>query len=352
MGHETPRNIPAVGAAPPTGHPPAGIRSASVGSGTAVAVRQEFGVSMAGRLPAEWCQGPAPSSHPGAALSALAGPEAGVGLDPAGRPTGPGLPHRSVDAGADRPADSEEVPGSVPPQPRLVVAAGDGLELPEAGAPRPSARRKGHCPLETAPVAAYKKTPIGSAPTWSSSTRAASCSSRTSSAPGHPEGTPRMHGISTSRATSRPSVRWRSRPAGAAWRCTSGSRPAASMGWMFAGSSGSSCDTSAARWSCSGIKARFTGVRPCKRSSAGTPGFSLSTSRRTPRNSIRLSTSGARAIAAWPTAPRRMLRNSTASCAPPSSTRAAPSTCSGRASMPRNSRGLIDGSFLYLYETQ
>jgi len=352
MGHETPRDIPAVGAAAPTGHPPAGIRSASVGSGASVAVRQEFGVSMADDLPLEGSQGAAPASHPGTPLSALVSPEAGLGDQPLGGRAGPWVPDRSVDAGAHRGRDSEKVSSVVPPQPCVVVAARHGLELSAAGAARPPTGRAGHRPLEALSVAAYKKTRIALRLTWFSSTRAASCSSPTLSAPGHPEGTPRMPGISTNRATSPPSVRWRSRPGGAVWRCTSGSKAAASMGWMSAGSSGSSCDTSAARWSCSGTKARSIGVRPCRRSSASTPGFSLSTSRRTPRNSTRLSTSGVRATVGWPTAPRRMWRNSTASCEPPSSGRAAPRTCSGRASMPRTCHGLIDESFLYLYETQ
>ena len=352
MVHETPRDSQAVGEAPVGGRSVAGERPEYVGSSAADRMRQEFGMPVDGLVPAAGLGRTSSCAHSRAPVSALSGTEAAIGAPLARRSSAPRIPDRCMDAGADCRVDSQAVPGPVPPQPCLVVAARDGLELSAAGASSSAARRAGHRQVDALQVAPDKKRLNGWVHTWSFSTRAASCSFPTSSGRRHPRARRPMPGITTSRDISPRSVPWRCLPDGAAWPCTFAFNPEASTAWMSDDFSGTCSSIFAAPWSCSGTRARSTAAGQCKTSWLSIPGSNTSSSRRMLRNSTRLSMSGARATAGWPTAAPRTSRNSIACSVAPSRKPGFPKHFFGPVSKLRTCHGLITRSFLYLYEIQ
>src|SRR3990170_5474626 len=99
---------------------------------------------------------------------------------------GPRVLHGPVDPAPGGRGHRQNLRGSLPPRPRLEDPARGGVELSETGAPGAGARRGDHKTMAGRSVAPYKKTPEEPVGALFSSTRAASCSSRWSAAPGRP----------------------------------------------------------------------------------------------------------------------------------------------------------------------
>jgi hypothetical protein len=104
----------------------------------------------------------------------------------AGGPHSLWISDRFVDLTAGRANNSEELWGSISPQPCLAIAFGSGVELPEAGASGFGEKRRGDHPLEAVSLAAYKKTRKNLARTCFFSMKAAFCSFPRSPARGRP----------------------------------------------------------------------------------------------------------------------------------------------------------------------
>src|SRR6266571_2978604 len=215
MSHETFRESRATGEAPACGSAtPAGWAD-TVGGGSAGPRFGEFGLSMVARVSTRRPARAGCQADTRSAPWLVPRPERPAGA-PAGEGPAPGGVHdRSLDPGARRQADPAGVRDSLSPGPRVEAADWVGLELPEAGAPRPGAGRGRHRALDAHGMAADKKTPLGEAPTSSSSMRAAFCSSPMSVAPGPPKGRPRVCFTDTGTIASRSAAAWRSHPNGA-----------------------------------------------------------------------------------------------------------------------------------------
>ena len=304
MGHETPRNPATTGEATPTGDPVVESRERSVGSGTCLKRLQEFGLPVVRGLQKERTHRASPQPDPGPSTQVVPDPEATAGPASFGGPPGCWPSDRSVDLEADRSVDREAVSHSVPPQPCLAVTSRHGVELPETGAPSSTTRRSGDCALEAIPLAAYKKTPKGLEPLWSSSMNRASCSSPTWPAPGPRKEKHRLFTIGTNRIGSRQSVPWRCLPNGDDWRFIFSFAPAISRGWMSEHSSNTCSGIFGGRWCCSGIGEPSTGVKKSNTGVLNTRDSIWNVSRPMRRNSTRRSISGARRIARWPTVHR------------------------------------------------
>src|SRR3990170_1123751 len=99
---------------------------------------------------------------------------------------GPRVLHGPVDPAPGGRGHRQNLRGPLPPRPCLEDPARGGMELPETGAPGAGARRGDDKTMAGRSVAPYKKTPEEPVGALFSSTRAASCSSRWSAAPGRP----------------------------------------------------------------------------------------------------------------------------------------------------------------------
>ena len=352
MGHETSRHATTAGEAAPTGYPVVTRRDAPVGRGPLARRGQELCLTVGPRLRTAWRQRASAHPDPWAAAPVVPRAESEAGDPAAPRAPRARTPDRSLDAPAHRAPDLDALPHPVPPQPRVAGAAGAGLECAETGAPGPPAGRRGDRALEAPPLAPYKKTPTARGPIWSSSMRAGSSSSRLSNAPGPPRARRPTSTTSISTTGSPPSARLRCHPSAGTSRCTSGSAPGISRGWMSGASSGTCCSTCGARWPCSGTGARSIDAARCRSSFATGRGSSGTTSPRTPRNSTPPSMSGHKPTPRCPTPPPRTWWTSKRGSDPQFAGPDPHNSSCGPASMLLTYHGRDEGSFLYLYEPQ
>jgi hypothetical protein len=309
--HETSRNRPAIGTATPTGHSIAQGGHRSVGDCTGRGCLREFRIPVGRGLPKTGAPWIATTTDPRSSpWSLLGAEEAAGGAAPEGAP-GEGLSNRFMDLETCGAADLPAVWGALPSLSCLEAPDPVGVELSEARTPSPATGRGRDRPMETVPLAPYKKTPHDVAPIWSSSMNPAFCSSPTWPAPGPRKGTPPSYATSTNRIGSRPSVRWPCRPSAGGWRSISGCVAAISRGWM----SERSCDICSGicvvPLSCCGIGEPFIAEKPSSNGSPPIPGSRWKSSRPTRRNSIRRNMCGARPTAPWRTVRPRICISST-----------------------------------------
>lgn len=235
--------------------------------------------------------------------------------------------------------------------PCLETSGKSGMELPETGATRPATGRRGNCPLEAIPMAAYKKTRQNMVPTWYFSMKAAFCSSPRSDEPGLPRGK-RPACITTINAIGSPqSAHSRCRRKGNESLCISGIRPEMLMASISETFSRFSSSTSADRSSCYGTALPSTSTKRSDDSWCVILDCGLRTSRPTRRNSIRQNTSGTKPMPRLPTAHRIIWPSCEACCAAPSAGSSDQKGFSGHASMPRIYHG-PDDCFHYLCKDQ
>jgi hypothetical protein len=216
--HETPWHPTRAGKAAPTRHPinekgqnqPFGHRPVARGI-------QKLRLPMDEGLSGERVQ--RAETQNGSRASAKVAARAKRETEPAlaGRSHSLWISDRFVDLTAGCANNSEELWGSIPPQPYLEVAFSDGVELPETGAPGFGEKRRRDRPLEAVSLAAYKKTRKNLARTCFFSMKAAFCSFPRSPARGLPG--ERRPGciITTEKTRFRRSVLWSSLRRGDGW---------------------------------------------------------------------------------------------------------------------------------------
>ncbi len=178
LGHETPGNRSAAGSTTPTGNPVAKSGQEPVGDGACCECVGEFGVAMVPGVPSERVGRASPSSHSWASAQALGVPKGEAAEALGGGPSPVRICHGPVDAEARGRGDRTIVWRALSPLPRVESPGEVGLELPEAGAPRPGAGRSGNREMAQAALAAYKKTPGSKHVASFFSTKAALCCSR------------------------------------------------------------------------------------------------------------------------------------------------------------------------------
>jgi len=249
--------------AAPTGHRVAGAQGNAVGRGQEDRVCRKLGVSVEG--PVAEGRDSSAASQAGSRQTAEAElpAAADLGENPGRGAVAAWLCHGPLDGAPGRGGDRKTVSGAVSPQPHVAALSGAGVELPEASEAGPGTQRSGDRVLEATRVATYKKRPESLGPIWSFSTRAASCSSLTSSAPGRRAGRPPGCRWRATGPKSRPSRRWGCPPNEGVWRCMCDSIPIRTFERRrWPSSFGTSCATSGAPWSCCGIGDGPTGPTP------------------------------------------------------------------------------------------
>jgi hypothetical protein len=352
MGHETPRDPATTGEATPTSDPVVENRETSVGSGACLKRLQELGLPVVRGLQKARTHRASPQTDPRPSAQVVQDPEATARPASFGGPPGFWPSYRPVDLEADRPVDREAVSHCLPPQPCLAVTSRHRVELPETGAPSPSTGRSGHRPLETSPLAAYKKTPSDVAPIWSSSMNPAFCSSPTWPAPGPQRGKRPSFAISTNKIESRRSAPWPCPPSGDGWPSISIFAPAISRGWMSEPSSNTCSGIFGGPWSCCGIGERSIAAGRSNTGSKTVEDFMWNSSRPTRLSSIPRNMSGTNPTAPWPTA-RPRTWSSLTEC---SETRCDEFVDRKNSFGPVSTLPICHGSdrasFLYLYEHQ
>jgi hypothetical protein len=263
--HETAWKSRSFGTTAPKGH-----RSVSVGPHLSSHCREgrcrtEFGSAVAPKLSAVWearfesapCLWPSLPAHPSS--------EDPFGGYTGARRAGRRLRQRSLDVEAHCGSGEEVVRCSLwCVGDMAVVGRRFALERPETDPARHPARRGSHRPLEALCVASYKKTPGSGAPIWRSWMKAAFCLFPVCGEPGVLRGRRRSCGTATGGIACRLFRRSRSRRATSDWDCMRASTDAISperKWWIFCADC---CGRFAARLTCCGMAARFTGAGVCK----------------------------------------------------------------------------------------
>ena len=202
--------------------------------------------------------------------------------------------HRAVDIETDFPTDRKVSRGPLLSGRRLEITAhGVPVEFPKAGTSCHPKKRKGNCVLEAERLAAYKKKPKDSGPTWRFSMKAASCSFPTSVRPGPPWGRLQCYGTAIAGTRSRLSGVLRFLPAASAWGSISDFTSRRTLrDWGSSLSWSICCATCPATLSSSGTAARSTRVRRSRLSLARPRDFMFTLSQDTPPRSIQSSRCG------------------------------------------------------------
>src|ERR1017187_2831763 len=210
-GHETSGQSTAAGKAPPESDRVAVLGRDLSEGGLGCEVVGELSSTVAPSLSAERKARLAHQTDSGAAGSADAGPNSNANELPGRRRPGGGICHGPLDVAPSVGSDREAVRRALRTDWCPAVAASTiGMDLAKTGAPGDGAQRGGDCQMETGRLARYKKTPISSGLIWSSSTKAASWSPRTSERPGRQSVRPRSFAIAIGTIGSRSSPRSRS----------------------------------------------------------------------------------------------------------------------------------------------
>ncbi len=305
VGHETPRNRPAVGKAATTGHSTVKGRQKSVGGGPRRKRVCEFGIPLVPDFPREGSAGATTATHSWPSAQALRASETQTGPGASEGTPGRRLSDGSMDLTACGQGDRPAVRSSLSPLPRLETSGEPGLELPETGAPRPGTGRGSHPTLAAGALAPYKKTPKGLGPIWFFSMKAAFCSFPMSPAPGLRKGKRPSFTISASRTEFLPSVLLPCPRKKGGWPFTSSLALGISTAWMSEPSSETCSGIFTVRWSCCGIGERSTGGKKSSNLSLTIPDSMSKSFRPMPRNSTPRNMSGIKPTTLSPTAHRK-----------------------------------------------
>lgn len=307
--HETIRKPSAAGEAAPTRHPSAPGGQDTRGNGRGSRRLEELCPSLATGPSAErgWWPGSKAGPRSPSQIDRLAKGEA---CDVASaRPPVIGLPHGPVDRSQSAGGDSEAIRDRLPSESSLAFSRGVGVELPEAGEAGQGERRSGHCSVEEASVAPYKKRPQDVVPTLCSLMKRAVCSFPMSAGPGRLAGRRLFCGIGAGEIGSRLFRRLPSALRGTIWGCTGGITQPISRVFRYVLSSAICCSIyPATSFSC-GTRAPRTRAASPRSSLRSILGFIQSPSRGMLLNSIPTSMSGQASSATWPIPPQTISRN-------------------------------------------
>ena len=351
MMHETIWKPRVPGEATPARHPAFKSRQKTVGGSSNRRCGRKLSVSLVAELPREGSEGIAFPTGAGASAQALPASEGETFGTSSGWLSGSRLRHGSVDTKPCGASDSQIFRGRVSPLPCLETPDQPGVKLPETGAASITKGRGSHRTLEALHLAAYKKKPKGSRPNWSFSTKVGSCSSLTSSGPGHSGDKLPKSTISTSRTGFRSSTLWSFLPGGSGWLSMSECVHITSMDWTSSRFCGIFSSIFADLSSSFGIAEPSTSAWKCGTSLLDVIAFMSNGFPLMLPNSTRRNTSGAKTTRIWPTelpsTAASLREDSTIPCAE----FAAPKNCSGHASTPPICLGL-DESLHCLCNTQ
>lgn len=313
MIHETSGNSATAGKASPTGNPVVKSGQEPVGRGKCRKLFREFGIPMVSVISKTGTKRVATSTHSWPSTKTYQSAEGQAHQAAAERSFGRWLSDRHVDVTACGRSNRPSIRHSVPSFPYLEAPWQHGVELPEAGTPSPATGRRKNCPLETVPMASYKKTRHNVGPIWPFLMKAAFCSFQPLEKRGLQKGKRRFFIISTNMTGYPPSAPLRYPRNESASLCISGIKPKVSTASMSEPFLHPCSNIFEDRWFCCGMAAPST----CeKRSNTLLPNIEDSKSndsRRMLRSLTRRNMFGTRLTALLATARHRISQN-LASC--------------------------------------
>lgn len=351
MLHETSGNRSTAGKASPTGNPVVKGGQEPVGSGKCRKLFREFGVSMVSDISKTGSKRVATSTHswpPTQTYQSAAGQARQAAAE---RPFGRRLSDGYVDLTTCGRSDRPSIRYSVSSFPCLEAPWKHGVELPEAGASSPAARRREDSPLETVPMASYKKTRNNVGSIWPFLMKAAFCSYPQSDVHGLRRERHRSFITSINRTGYPPSAPLPYPRKESALLCIFGIRPKILMASMSEPFLHPCSNIFGGQWYFCGMVEPSTGE---KRLNNLLPNIGDSTSngfRHMLLNSTRPNMFGIRPIALLPTARHKIYRNSAGCCAMPRVKSEDRRSSFGLVSMRLSYRGL-DKAFHYFCKTQ
>ncbi len=351
MVHETSGNRATAGKASPTGNPVVKSGQEPVGSGKCRKLFRKFGVPMVSDISKTGSERIAATTHSWPTTQTHQIAEGQAYQAAAERPFGRRLPDGYVDLTACGRNNRTSIRHSVPSFPCLEAPRQHGVELSEAGAPSPATGRRENCPLETVPMASYKKTRHNVGPIWPFLTKAAFFSSLRSDERGLQRERPRSCITSTNRTGYPPSAHLRSPRKESVSHCISDIRPrilTASMSEPFLRPCSNIFGD---RWSSCGMEEPSTCEKRSNNLLRSIGDSRLNVFRHMLRNSTRPNMFGTRPTALLPTAHRKIYRNSAACCEMPSGKYEDRRSSFGLASMHLSYRG-PDKIFHYFCKSQ
>lgn len=304
--HETLRNRTTVGKAASAGNPTVKSGQESAGSSSCSEFFRKFGVSMVSGISEKGIGRAKASTDSRSSAQADCGTKKQAGQIAAEWSSRRWLSNGSLDPQACGKNNRPSIRHPVSSLPCLETSGKSGMELPETGTTRTATERRGNCPLETIPMAAYKKTRQNMAPIWYFLMKAAFCSSPRSDELGLPRGTRPVCITSINEIGYPQSAHSQCRRKGNESLYISGIRPEMSTDWISETFSCSSSNTSADQSSCYGTALPSTSTKRSDDSWCAIPDCGLRTSRPTLRNSIRQNTSGTKPMPRLPIAHRKI----------------------------------------------
>lgn len=351
MIHETSGYRATAGKASPTGNPAVKSGQEPVGSGKCRKLFREFGIPMVSVISTRGAKRVATPTHSWPSTKTYQSAEGQAHQAAVERPFGRRLSDRHVDVTACGRSDRPSIRHSVPPFTYLEAPWQYGVELPEAGTPSPATGRRENSPLETVPMASYKKTRHNVGPIWSFLMKVAFCSFRPLEEHGLQKEKRRFFIISTNMIGYPPSALLQYPRKESVSLCISGIRPRVSTASMSDPFLHPCSNIFEDRWSYCGMAAPST----CeKRSNTLLPNIGdskSSDSQRMLRSSTRRNMCGTRPTALLPTALQRICQNLASCYALPSVKSEDRRNFSGHASTRLNYRG-PDNLFHYLCKAQ
>jgi len=315
MGHETPWIPRGTGKAPPTCHRviERGQNDSFSGGAFGRSIKK-LRFPMVPGVPGGWVQGPSFKGDSRTSSEVISNREKGIGETPFVGSAGCRISDRPVDLETDCANHSQALWNPVSSQPCVAVTSEDGMELPEARAPGFTKGRERDCPLESLPVAPYKKKPKDLEPIWSSLMSLASCSFPTSVVLGLRKGNPRSSITFTNRTGFPPSTRCRYRRNANAWRFICGCGGEILTVWMSDLFSKGCSNISGDPWFCCGIGGPSTGGKKSSSFLSSIRGSIWNIFRPMLLNLIPQNMSGIRPTALFPIVRRKAWANSRQCC--------------------------------------
>jgi len=260
--HETTRNAPTTGGAPPTGYPVIENGQDSVGHSPLARSLEELHCTMARRIQAQWFEGAPPQTHSGTSLSAVCPTEDRADPTAFGRSTSCGVHNGPLDLETSCASHLETVSHSISSQPLVATFGTTGMELSKTRTTRQAEGRGSNRQVDREGLASHKKKPQDLAPISYSWMKAGFCSSPMCDAHGLQKVRRPTFTIGSSRTESLPLEPSRFLHTGGTWDFTFNSVLEASSMLTSLASCSICSNTSEERSSSCGIEELFTAIIP------------------------------------------------------------------------------------------
>jgi hypothetical protein len=314
LSHETSGNRATTGKASPTGNPVVKSGQEPVGGSECRKLFRKFGVPMVSGIQIKGSERVATTTHSWSTAQAYQSTKGQAREGAPQRSTSCRLSNGYVDITARGRSNRPPIWHSVSSFSCLETSRRHEVELPEAGTPSPATGRRKNCPLETLPMASYKKTRDNVGPIWCFLMKAAFYSSPPSDARGLQKERRRTSIISTSKTVYPRSAPLQYLPRESESLSISAIRPRTSMVSMSGLFSGPYLNIFEDLWSCFGMAVQSTDGKKSHNLLSDIPGSKSNGSRHTHQNSTLPNMFGIKPTALSQTARRKIYQRSARCC--------------------------------------